>query len=144
MMDHRQIKSACYNHHQPESQIANAIPSSPIRAVFTNVFTPSSLPSTPLRSSRTNRATRPWVALRISAALKLDLILRIIQSTSLLRWEDTAPRKRTSIPVSDLVGIALAHEGIVAAVRLVADEGVAVLIVLEAPGDRVVGAAACV
>ena len=96
-----------------------------------------------LRRGGTDRTARPRVAFRIRAALKLDFIRRVVQGAGLLRGEDGVPGEDLVL-VLDVVGVAVRHEHVVAAVGLCAGEGVAVLVVLEAPGDCVVVAAACV
>ena len=96
-----------------------------------------------LRSTGTDRTARPRVAFRISAALKLDFIRRIVHGSRLLRGENGVPGEDLVL-VLDVVGVAIRHEHIVAAIGLCACERIAVLVVLETPSDCVVVAAACV
>ena len=98
----------------------------------------------PLRSSGADRAPWPRVTLGIFAALKFDLLLRVIESPALFGREYCRPRKRASISVGNLVGVAISHKRIPAAVCLCTRHRVAVLVVLKAPGDGVIGATACV
>ena len=97
-----------------------------------------------LRSSGADRAPGPRITLGICATLKLDLLLRVIESPALFGWEYCRPGKRASISVGNLVSVAISHERIIAAVCLCARHGVTVLVVLETPGDGVIGATSCV
>lgn len=93
-----------------------------------------------LRSGRTNWAIWPRIALCISTALKLDFTLCVIHGISLLRGEYPTSRECFSVLVFDLLRIAFSHEHIIAAIRLRARERIAVLVVLKAPSDCIIGA----
>ena len=97
-----------------------------------------------LRSSGADRAPWPRVTLGVCAALELNLLLRVIESPALFGREDCRPRERASVSVGNLVGVAISHKRIPAAVCLCTRHRVAVLVILKAPGDCVIGTTACV
>ena len=93
-----------------------------------------------LCSGWANRTPQKRITHRIRTTLEFHLCARIILGPGLLCRKSHIIRKSTALLVCNLIGVAVPHHWIPAAIPFCTLDLIAVLVVLQPPGDGVVGA----